>query len=75
MSKIKSNYSDTSYLRLSINPCPHELTQPILEGSNAARCISLCNINIRSIRTKMESLETFLNDFDILVVSYYRNAP
>ena len=33
------------------------------------RCISLCNINIRSIRNKMEFLETSLNDFDILVVT------
>jgi hypothetical protein len=31
--------------------------------------ISLCNINIRSIRNKMEFLETSLNDFDILVVT------
>ena len=56
-------------MRLSINPGPHELTQPISEGSNADRCISLCIINIRSIRTKMEFLETFLNDFDMLAVS------
>jgi hypothetical protein len=33
------------------------------------RIESYCNINIRSIRNKMEFLETSLNDFDILVVT------
>ena len=40
-----------------------------LESNHVDRCISLCNINIRSIRNKMEFLEIFLNDFDILVVT------
>ena len=51
------------------NPGPHELSQSISENNHTDRCISLCNINIRSIRNKMEFLETSLNDFDILVVT------
>jgi hypothetical protein len=51
------------------NPGPHELSQSISENNHTDRCISLCNINIRSIRNKMEILETSLNDFDILVVT------
>ena len=30
------------------NPGPHELSQSILENNHTDRCISLCNINIRS---------------------------
>ena len=45
----------------------HTNYQSILENNH--RCISLCNINIRSIRNTMEFLETSLNDFDILVVT------
>ena len=51
------------------NPGPHELSQSISENNHTDRCISLCNINIRSIRNKMEFLETSLNDFDILGVT------
>jgi hypothetical protein len=51
------------------NPGPHELSQSISENNHTDRCISLCNINIRSIRNKMEFLETSLNDFDMLVVT------
>ena len=54
------------------NPGPHELSQSILENNHTDRCISLCNINIRSIRNKMEFLGTSLNDFDILVVTETR---
>ena len=38
------------------NPGPHELAQSISENNHTDRCISLCNINIRSIRNKMEFL-------------------
>ena len=51
------------------NPDPHELSQSISENNHTDRCISLCNINIRSIRNKIEFLETSLNNFDILVVT------
>ena len=51
------------------NPGSHELSQSISENNHTDRCISLCNINIHSIRNTMEFLEISLNDFDILVVT------
>ena len=47
----------------------HTNYQSISENNHTDRCIPLCNINIHSIRNKMEFLETSLNDFDILVVT------
>ena len=54
---------------IELNPGPHELSLSISENNHTDRCISLCNMNILSIRNKIEFLETSLNDFDILVVT------
>jgi hypothetical protein len=39
------------------NPGPHELSQSISENNHTDRCISLCNINIRSIRNSETNQE------------------
>jgi hypothetical protein len=54
----------TTHLHLDLDPGAREGRQ-----KRTDRCIPLCNINIHSIRNKMEFLETSLNDFDILVVT------
>ena len=39
------------------------------ENNLPDKSISLCNVNIRSVRNKMEFLQTFSEDFDIILIT------
>ena len=64
---------------VKLNPCPEAYissSPPSLDNSSNDNYISLCNINIRSIRNKTNFVQHFADEFDILVItdSYLDNS-
>ena len=64
---------------VELNPGPEACissSPPSLDNSSNDNYISLCNINIRSIRNKTNFVQHFADEFDILVItdSYLDNS-
>jgi hypothetical protein len=57
---------------VELNPGPETYissSPPNLDNSSNDNSISLCNINIRSIRNKINFVQHFADEFDILVIT------
>jgi hypothetical protein len=57
---------------VELNPGPETYissSPPNLDNSSNDNSISLCNINIRSIRNKTNFVQHFADEFDILVIT------
>ena len=54
---------------VEVNPGP--LTNEISNTSlvNTAKSLAICNINVRSIRNKLEFFQNFVDEFDIITVT------
>jgi hypothetical protein len=68
---IKNNMYTLTYA-VELNPGPETYissSPPNLDNSSNDNSISLCNINIRSIRNKTNFVQHFADEFDILVIT------
>ena len=58
------------YVELNSGPEAYiSSSPPSLDNSSNDNYISLCNINIRSIRNKINFVQHFADEFDILVIT------
>ena len=60
---------------VEMNPGPQSPNQLNSSSYRTESCISMCNMNIRSIRNKLDFCENFTDEFDIVTVTETHLSP